>query len=108
MITQKEINVQGEPANKIDNHIASCKHRTERIQYKSSNGDCTIITYPAVEVKYTWQVYVTSELKIKLFCFFTVRTMVWIFIVVQNRYLNLSTVLKLLTTQNKTKGAEKN
>ena len=108
MITQKEINVQGEPANKIDNRIVSCKHRTERIQYKSSNGDCTIITYPAVEVKYSWQVYVTSELKIKLFSFFTVHTMVWIFIVVKNRYLNPSTVLKLLTTQNKLKGAEKN
>ena len=76
MITQKEINVQGEPANKTDNRIVSCKHRTERIQYKSSNGDCTTTTYPAVEVKYTWQVYATSELKIKLFCFFTVRTMV--------------------------------
>ena len=89
MITQKEINVQGELANKIDNCIVSCKYRTERIQYKSSNGDCATITYPAVEVKYTWQVYVTSELKIKLFCCFTVRTMVWIFIAVKNRYLNL-------------------
>ena len=67
MIIQKEINVQGEPTNKIDNRIVSCKHRTERIQYKSSNGDCTTIIYPAVEVKCTWQVYVTSELKIKLF-----------------------------------------
>ena len=27
-----------------------------------------------------WQVYVTSELKIELFCFFTIGTMVWIFI----------------------------
>ena len=108
MITQKEINVQGEQANKTDNRIVSCKHRTERIQYKPSNGDCTTITYPAVEVNYTWQVYVTSELKIKLFCFFTVRTMVRIFIAVKNRYLNLSAVLKLLTTQNKPKGAEKN
>ena len=76
MITQKEIKVQGEPANKTENRIVSCKHRTGRIQYKSSNGDCTTTTYPAVEVKHTWQVYVTSELKIKLFCFFTVRTMV--------------------------------
>ena len=53
MITQKEINVQGELANKIDNRIVFCKYRTERIQYKSSNGDCATITYPAVDVKYT-------------------------------------------------------
>ena len=32
-----------------------------------------------------WQVYVTSKLKIKLFCFFTILAMVWIFIAVKNR-----------------------
>ena len=30
-----------------------------------------IIPYPTVEVKHIEQVYVTRELKIKLFCFFT-------------------------------------
>ena len=38
-----------------------------------------IISYPTVEVKHIWQVCVTSELKIKLFCFFTIPTMIWIF-----------------------------
>ena len=33
----------------------------------------------------------------KLFCFFTICTMVWIFIAVKNRYLNLSTALKSAT-----------
>ena len=40
-----------------------------------------------IKEKHIWQVYVTSELKIELFCFFTIGTMVWIFIVVKNRYL---------------------
>ena len=62
-----------------------------------------IITYQTVEVKHLWQVYVTSELKIKLFYVFTVCTMVWIFIAVKNKYLNLSTVLRLLTIQNEPK-----
>ena len=38
--------------------------------------------------KHIWQVYVTSEQKIELFCFFTIDAMVWIFIAVKNRYLN--------------------
>ena len=76
------------------------------IYCRLNNCDFTIITYLTVEVKHTWQVYVTSELKIKLFCFFTVSTIVWIFIAVKNRYLNLSAVLTLLTTQNETKRAE--
>ena len=65
-----------------------------------------IIPYPTVEVKHIWQVYVTSELKIKLFYFFTMCAMVWIFIAVKNRYLNLSAVLKFAKTQNKPKQAE--
>ena len=36
--------------------------------YKWNNGDCAIVTYPAVEVKQTWQVYITSKLKITLIC----------------------------------------
>ena len=67
---------------------------------------CVIIPYPTVEVKHMWQLYVTSELRIKFFCFFTIRTMVWIFIVVKNRYLNLSAVLKFEKTDNEPKGAE--
>ena len=52
--------------------------------------------------KHTWQVYVTSELKMKLFCFFTSRTMVWIFIGLEKRYLSFSCT-KILTIQNETK-----
>ena len=52
----------------------------------ASDGDCTIIWYPRVGVKHTWQVYVTSELKIKLFCFFILSVMVRIFNVLENRY----------------------
>ena len=59
-----------------------------------------IIPYQIVREKHILQVYVTSELKTKLFCFFTIRAMVWIFIAVKNRYLNLSAVLKFATTQN--------
>ena len=64
-----------------------------------------IITYMIVKVK-NWQVYVTSKLKIKLFCFLTVCTIVWIFIAVKNSYLNLSAVLKLLTTENEPKSTK--
>ena len=47
------------------------------------------------------QVYVTSELKIKLFCFFIMCAMVWIFAAVKNIYLlHLSAVLKFAKTQN--------
>ena len=65
-----------------------------------------IIKYWAVEVKHNTQVYVTSELKIKSFCIFNVRAMVWNFIAARNRYLNLSTVIKLLITQNEPKRTE--
>ena len=47
------------------------------------------IPYPTVEVKHIWQVYVTSELIIKLFFFFTIHPMIWIFIAVRNKCLNL-------------------
>ena len=46
-------------ANKTDNCTVSYKHRTGRILVQINNSDCTIIPYPTVEVKYTWQVYVT-------------------------------------------------
>ena len=36
-----------------------------------------------------------------LFCFFIIRAMVLIFMAIKNRYLNLSAVLKLATTQLK-------
>ena len=65
-----------------------------------------IIPYPTLEKKHIRQVYVISELKIKLFCFFTICAMVWIFIVLKNRYLNLSAVLKFAKTQNEPKRAE--
>ena len=42
-----------------------------------------IIPYPTVEVKHIWQLYVISQLRIKL-GFFTILAMVWIFIVVKN------------------------
>ena len=43
-----------------------------------------IILYPTVQHKHIWQVYVASTLKMKLFCFFTLRGMIWIFIAVKN------------------------
>ena len=61
---------------------------------KLNNDACTIVPYPTVEDKHIWQVYVTNELKIKLFWLFTIRAMVWILITVKNRYLNISPVLK--------------
>ena len=87
----------GESANKTDNRTVSYKHRTKRI-----------IPYPTVEEKHIWQVYETSELKIELFCFYTIGAMAWISIAVKNRYLNFSALLKLTTTQNEPKGAETN
>ena len=45
----------------------------------------TIIWYPKVGVKHTQQIYVTSELKIRLFCFFILSTIVWIFTGMENR-----------------------
>ena len=47
----------------------------------------TIIWYPRGGVKRTWQVYVTSELKIKLFCFFILSTMIRIFIGMEIRFI---------------------
>ena len=76
-------------------------------QYKSNNGACTIIPYPTVEVKHIWQVYVASELKIKLFCFFTIRPIVWLFIAVKSRCISLLAVLKFATTQNELKRDER-
>ena len=73
--------------------------------YKLNNGACAIIPYQTVEVNHIWKVYVTSELKIKLVCFFTIRA-IWIFIAVKNRYLNLLGVLKFAKTQNEPKLAE--
>ena len=64
-----------------------------------------IIRYPRVSVKQTWQVYVTSELKIKLLCFFTLRTMVWVFIGLKNIYIYLSAILKFAAIQNESKRA---
>ena len=43
----------------------------EGLYCKLNNGACTIIPYPIVEVKHILVVHVTSELKIKLLCFFT-------------------------------------
>ena len=63
-----------------------------------------IIQYLRVGVKHTWQVYVTSQLKVKLFCFFTFGTMIWIFESVEKRY--VSAVLKFATVQNEPKWVE--
>ena len=65
---------------------------------------CTIIPCPAVEEKPIWKVYVTSELKIKLFYFITISATVWSFIAAKNGYLNLDT--KFATIQNEPKQAE--
>ena len=45
-----------------------------------------IIPYATVEGKHIWQIYMTSELKLKLFCFLTIHTVVWIFVAVKNRF----------------------
>ena len=60
----------------------------------------------SIEVKHIWQIYITNELKTKLLCFFIIRTIVWIFIAVKNRYLNLSSVRKLAITSNESKRGE--
>ena len=78
MIAQNEINRQKGLENETDNHTVSDKHHKGRI-------DCTIIRYPKVGVKHTLQVYVISELKIKLLCFFTLPIMVSIFIGVNKK-----------------------
>ena len=65
-----------------------------------------IIPSPTVEVEHIWHVYVTSELKVKSVCFFTISDMILIFIAVKNRYLSLSAVLKIAKTQNEPKRAE--
>ena len=46
-------------------------------QCKLNNGACTIISHRTVKMKHIWQVYLTSELKIKLFFLVTVHAMVW-------------------------------
>ena len=76
------------------------------IYHKLNNGACAIIPYPTIEVKDIWQVHVATELKIKLVCFFTIHTIIRIFVAVKNRYLNLSTVIKFANIQNETKQAE--
>ena len=83
MIPQNEIKVQGRISYKTDNRTVSYKHRTRRILV---NDVCKIIPYRTVEEKNIWQVYITRELKVELFCFFTVGSMVWIFTAVKNRY----------------------
>ena len=75
-------------------------------QYKLSNDAGAIIPYPTFEEKHIWQVYVTSELKIKLFYFFTIEAMVGVFIAVKNRYLNFLSLRNFATTQNEPKGVK--
>ena len=106
MIAQNEVNVQGKLTNITDNHTASFKSCAMRIFFNLNNGACMNIQYPTVEVKHIWKVYVTSELKTKLFCFFTIRSLEWIFIAVKNRYLNLLTALKFTKTWNEPIRAE--
>ena len=65
-----------------------------------------IIWYPRMGMNHTWQVYVTTELKIKLCCFFNSSTMVWILIGIENRYFYLSIVPKFVAIQNELKQAE--
>ena len=77
MIAQNEINVQGELANKVDNGTVSYKH--------------------------IWQVYVTSELKIKLFCFFTIGAMVWIFIALKKQIFKFFGFTKICNNSKWTK-----
>ena len=71
MVTQNELKVQAELANKTDNRTVSYKHGTGRTLVQTKNGTYTIIPYATVDVKHIKQVYVTSKQKIKLFCFFS-------------------------------------
>ena len=51
----------------------------------TNDSDCTIILYLKLGMKHIWQVYVTSELKIKLFCLFILSTIAWIFMGMENK-----------------------
>ena len=100
------MNVKRELANKTDNRTVSYKHRTGRILVQIKKWCSCEYSIPNSRGEHVWQVYVTSYLKINLIYFLTARTMVWIFIALKNRYLNISAVLKLLTTQNELKRPE--
>ena len=106
MITQNEINVQGELANKnwqSQSHISTVQGE---FWCKFNSDAYRIIPYSTIQEKHIWHVYVTSEIKIKSFCFLAIRVTVWISIAVKNRYRNLSAVLKFTATQNEPKRAE--
>ena len=90
MVEKKRVNVQEELANKTDNRTVSDKHRKGRILAQNKWWWLYIIRNLRVIVKRNWQVYVTSELKIKLLCFLTLRSIVWVFISVEKRYLSFS------------------
>ena len=100
---QIDLNLQGNLANKTDNHTVLYKHHTWQIlvqikkwclyNYSISNSRCE--THLAS--------LCNCELKIKLFCFFSTCTIVLIFIAVESRYLNLLVVVKFAMTQNEPK-----
>ena len=52
MITQNEINVQGELVDKTDNRTVSYKHSTGRILVQLNNDAFRIIPYPTVQEKH--------------------------------------------------------
>ena len=95
MIAQNEINRQKGLEKKTDNHTVSDKHHKGSI-------DCTIIRYPRMGVKHTWQVYVISELKIKLLCFFTYHGINFH----RREQKDLLAVLRFVTIQNEPKLAK--
>ena len=62
-----------------------CKPNKKKNTYIHANdGGCTIIWCPELGVKHTRLVYVISELKIKLLCFFILSIIAWIFICMEN------------------------
>ena len=97
-----EINVLGKLPNKTDNVPSRINFLKRSFQHKTNNGVCRNVRYPRVGVKRLWQVYVTSELKIKLFCLFTFHNVVWIFIGVGKRYLCFS-YTKILNSSKRSK-----
>ena len=85
-------------ANFVELSLSQIKIKNTYIH--TSDDSCTIIWYLKVGVKQIWQVYVASKLKIKLFCFFILSTIVWIFIGVENTFIDC---VKICNNSKRTK-----
>ena len=97
--------MQGKLPNKTDNVTSRINFLKRRFQHKTNNGVSRNIRYPRVGLKRIWEVYVTSEPKIKLLCLFTFHTVVWIFTGVGKRYLSFS-YTKILNSSKRSKSKQ--